>query len=109
MSKVINLTHNRFASCSTDKTAKIWSSNSPYQEIASLTHDGSVYDVLKLKQKEIVVKGNGSSECLDFWNSSTYQKISSIKGVNSHYQNGGLIELQNNYSQFHHQHRDIQL
>ena len=94
--RTINLTNNRFATCSEDKIVKIWSNNSPYQEIASLVHDGSVYNILQLKQQEILVSIDGTNKCLDFWNVSTYQKINSMKGICSYYTNEGLVELSNN-------------
>ena len=75
---------------------KIWSNNSPYQEIVSIMHDGSVYNFHQLKQKEILVIIDGTNKCLVFWNSSTYQKLNSMKGISSYYTNEGLIELSNN-------------
>ena len=59
-------------------------------------HDGSVYNFHQLKQKEILVIIDGTNKCLVFWNSSTYQKLNSMKGISSYYTNEGLIELSNN-------------
>ena len=103
--KVIPLTNNRFSSCSQDKTVKIWNSESLYELITSLPHDDFVFDVLQLKQKEILISctvyvSTRKQEnkdlpdiSIDFWNSENYKKLHSIKG----YLAGGptIIELPN--------------
>ena len=77
--KIITLTHNRFSSGLNDKTVKIWSNEHPYNLIASLTHDNYVYDLLKLKQKEILISSTYSTS-IEFWDSNNYKKLHSIKG-----------------------------
>ena len=64
--KVIPLTHERFGSCSWDGTVKIWSSESPYKVITTLQHDGCVEDLLKLKQKEILITSSLDNKFGDF-------------------------------------------
>lgn len=95
IARVIPITNNRFVSCSNDKTAKVWSSESPYKELATLLHNGSVQDVIKLNNKEILVSSNYGSKALDFWDLKTYTKLNTVKGVYTEYLYQGMIELSN--------------
>ena len=79
--KAIPLPHNKFASCSYDNTVRIWNSDNPYQPLATLTHGGGVYYLLQLKKKDILVTSCCGDSSLYFWNSSTYQKLNTIKNV----------------------------
>ena len=92
IARVIPITNNRFVSCSNDKTAKIWSNESPYKELATLLHNGSVQDVIKLNNKEILVTSNYGSKALDFWDLKTYTKLNTVKGVYTEYLYQGMIE-----------------
>ena len=77
--KIIPLSHNRFSSGGDDKTVNIWTNEHPYNVIASLPHDNYVYDLLKLKQKEILISSTYNTS-IDFWDSNNYKKLHSIKG-----------------------------
>ena len=93
INQVIYLSHNRFASCSEDKTIKIWNSEEPYNEITNLSLESSVYSLLKLKNKEILIS-SCSLPCIDFWDLNTYQKINCMKG-NYAERSSHMIELPN--------------
>ena len=92
--KVIPLTHNRFSSGSSDKTLKIWNSESPYEVITSLPHDNGIYNLLQLKQKEILISSTYSTS-IDFWDSNNYKKLYSIKGHYAYPFGNRMIELPN--------------
>ena len=93
--KVIPLTNNRFGSCSDDKTVKIWNSEN-YSLITSLQHEGNVYDILKLKQHEILVTSNYDSS-IDFWDLKNYVKLNSLKGFYANPRGQKMIELPNGF------------
>ena len=93
--KVIPLINNRFASCSDDCTVKIWNSESPYEVITTLQHDGGVFDILKLKQKEILITSDGDNKSITFWHSNNYNKLHSIKGHCASCYGTHMIELPN--------------
>ena len=72
-----------------------WNSESPYEVITTLQHDGCVKDILKLKQKEILITSDCTNYSIHFWHSNNYNKLHSIKG---HYAYAGgtkMIELPN--------------
>jgi WD40 repeat protein len=91
--KVIPLTNNRFGSCSDDKTVKIWNSEN-YALITSLQHEGSVYDILKLKQHEILVTSNYNTS-IDVWDLKNYVKLNSLKGFYANPRGQKMIALPN--------------
>ena len=55
MCKVIPLSNERFASCSGDKTVKIWKDDYTYKCISTLQHSYSVKSILQLRNKEVLV------------------------------------------------------
>ena len=72
--KVITLPYNRIASCSQDKTIKIWKSNPPYSDtpIIVLTgHSDWVNSLLYIKDN-VMISGS-DDKTLRFWNMTTYQ------------------------------------
>ena len=73
---------------------KIWNSESPYEVITTLKHDDSVYDILKLKQKEILITSDCNNS-IHFWHSNNYNKLHSIKGHHAYYCGTKMIELPN--------------
>ena len=79
--KVIPLRNNRIASCSWDRTIKIWNSNYPYNLISTIKgHTSYVDSIIKLKDKDILISGS-LDKTLRKWNLLTYQCISIIKNV----------------------------
>ena len=78
---------------------KIWNSESPYGVITTLQQDGYVYDLLKLKQKEILITSQEGWGCnyysIHFWHSNNYNKLHSIKGHYAYYGGTPMIELPN--------------
>ena len=94
--EVITLTHKKFAACLHNKTVKIFSSETPYNELTKLMHEGFVFAILQLKNKEVLVSSVLSPNSIDFWNLKDYQKIHSIKGVCVKCPNH-LIQLQNGF------------
>ena len=91
--KVISLTKDRFASCSIDTTVKIWESSEPYQSITTPQHGHSVYSILQLKNKEILVS-SCKNKSIMFWNIDIYVKEHTLKGYFSH-EPTHMVELPN--------------
>ena len=92
--KVIKLTNNRFASCSTDGIIKVFNSET-YEKITSMKCSSSVYSILQLTNKEILVSTCGN-RVLYFWDLTTYKRKASIKGINV-VESSHMIELQNGF------------
>ena len=81
--KVITLPNNRIASCSNDKTIKIWKSNPPYSDTPINVlkgHRHYVFTLLYIKERDIMLSGS-DDETLRLWNMSTYQCDKVIEGV----------------------------
>ena len=92
--KVIPLTNNRIASCSGDKTIKIWNSNHPYNLINTLNgHTDDVRSIIQLKDKDILIS-ESDDNTLRKWNLLTYQCDKIINNVWC-YKNS-LLEIDNN-------------
>ena len=71
--KVITLSNNRIASCSADKTIKIWKSNPPYSDTPIKVLEGHsdwVNSLLYIKE-QMMISGS-DDKTLRFWNMSTY-------------------------------------
>ena len=83
VSKVIVLPNNRIASCSLDRLIKIWKSDPPYSDTPLKVlkgHRGYVISLIYIKERDILISGS-DDQSLRFWNMTTYQCVSSIKGV----------------------------
>ena len=83
INKVITLPNNRIASCSVDKTIKIWKSNPPYSDTPIKVlrgHSNSATSLLYMKERDIMLPGS-RDDTLRLWNMSTYQCITVIEGV----------------------------
>ena len=89
--KVIKLTKNRFASCSIGGAIAIWNAEN-YKEITVLTSSASVYNIIQLNGKEILVSSCGKP-AIDFWDLTTYKRIKTIKNVHA-VENSHMVELQ---------------
>ena len=89
--KVIKLTKNRFASCSIGGSIAIWDANN-YKEITILTSSASIYNIIQLNNKEILVSSCGKP-AIDFWDLTGYKRIKSIKKVYAA-ENSHMIEIQ---------------
>ena len=55
--RVISLSKNRFASCSSDNTVRIWKDDSTYECISTLQHNYCVISILQLRGNEVLVTG----------------------------------------------------
>ena len=92
--QVISLSRQRFA-YSSERNVKIRNENT-FDEIASLSHQGSVYTIVQLTKKEVLVSSCWSPNSIDFWDLNTYKKLHSVQGYYSYFPNH-LIELQNGH------------
>lgn len=77
---IIRLRDNRFASCAYDKTIRIWKSEEPYDEIKKITQTDSVYNLLEMKKRDVLIS-SCKDQSLYFWNSNTYGKEGIVKDV----------------------------
>ena len=87
--KVITLPNNRIASCSNDKTIKIWKSNPPYSDTPINVlegHSSHANSLLYMKERDILISGS-YDKTLRLWNMSTYQCITVIEGVDCYFIN----------------------
>ena len=80
--KVIPLSEGRFASCSDDKTIRIWKDDDTYECITILTYDEQVISILQLRGKEVLVSAYGykSSHGISFWNLNDFTHKHTLKG-----------------------------
>ena len=80
INKTVELTKERFASCSNDKTIKVFD-NRNYSLIKTLEgHKEYVQSMLYIKEKDILLSGS-YQENIHIWNLSTYQCETGIKDV----------------------------
>ena len=87
VNKVIPLSKERFASCSNDKTVKIWKDDNTYECITTIELIGNVSAILQLKGKEVLVSSSdniSSDEELTFWNLNNWTKIHTVEGYSAY-------------------------
>lgn len=78
--KLIPLSKNRFASCSMDKTIKIWSSDNLYTCLSTLrAHEGSVNAIKELKSGALISCGNDN--LINSWDLEEYKKKKTIMKI----------------------------
>ena len=83
VTKIISLPNNRIASCSFDKTIKIWNCTKPYSDTPIVVLEKQteyVYSMIYIKERDLIAAGTGKSK-IQFWSMLTYQCVSIIKGV----------------------------
>ena len=95
--KVIPLSNERFASCSWDKTIRIWEDYT-YQCLSILQHDDCINSILHLRGKEVLVSAydgfESSSRGVSFWNINNYTNQHTIQGYSA-FGSTGMAELPN--------------
>ena len=79
MKKIISLSSNRFAVCSSDSLITIYSNEPPYNILTQFQKSES-NSILQLKNEEILVSGSPSFT-VHFWSLKTYQLITSFKEI----------------------------
>ena len=94
INKIIPLTKSRFATCSNDKSVKIWNSEYPYDFIHKFDkHTDDVNSIIQLRNKEVLVSASSKKDStFRTWDLNVYSEIYAIKKVQCSYYNG-LLEL----------------
>lgn len=91
--KATQISDNRIASCSSDKTIVIYNGAYPYEPITVLSgHKKCVNSFIELKKKGLILSGSYKEKTLRFWNSSTYEFEREINDVESYY-SSSLFQL----------------
>ena len=100
INKVIFINNkNFFASCSEDRTIKIWKCEYPFQLIKTLYgYRTAITNILYLSDKELIVSTCGKKESkLKFWNvNNNFYCFKKLKNIYCHC-NNSLIQLNKNY------------
>ena len=91
--KLVLLDNNRFASASHDSTIRIWSTEEPYTLIQTLNSQSNVFNLLFLKDREILISSYSGG--LEFWNIKSYKKENTMSGYYCYYNHNSFIELPN--------------
>ena len=80
--KVIPLTNTRCASCSADRSVKVWCAcvDDDPTELASLTMHSEVRTILQLSSGKEELVASCRDETIWFWNTDTYTHVHTIKG-----------------------------
>lgn len=93
--KVIVINDNVFASCSHDKTIKLWNNEAPYQEVSTLINESIVCHILHISKRNTLIASNYANS-LVFWNVKQCKVVAVVKGVYSANPNH-MIELPNDH------------
>ena len=81
VTKIISLPNNRIASCSFDKTIKIWNCTKPYSDTPIVVlKTECVYTMIYIKERDLIAAGTGKSK-VQLWSMLTYQCVTIIEGV----------------------------
>lgn len=92
ISKAIQLSNNRFCSCSSDQTIRIWESNQPYECIKKITENTiSVYSIIESKNKKYIIYTN-DDKVLRFLDNKEYYLVKEIKNIDCSI-NNSLVEI----------------
>ena len=96
INKIIPLTKSRFATCSNDRSVKIWNSEYPFNFICKFDkHVDDVNSIIQLKNKEVLVSASSKKDStFRTWDLYTYSEIYALKKVQCSYYNS-LLELTN--------------
>ena len=75
VNQVILLSNYRFASCSEDTTIKIFSLDSPFNQIAGLISHKDITSIIQRKNHEVLISGSGiDSQQINFWDIRNYKQ-----------------------------------
>lgn len=81
------------ASCSNDKTIKIWSSAPPYNLLSTLAgHATRPFSIYQPEGKDILVSGEYFEQIVIVWNLTNYKKESIFKGVGC-YSSNNIVQI----------------
>ena len=93
---MVSLTNNRIASCSYDKTIKIWNTKNSYNLVTKLSgHNNYVISIIQLKGKEILIFVSRDNT-LRKWNLSTYHCDKIINQVYCSCTSNNMLEIEHN-------------
>ena len=95
--KVISLSNYMVASCSYDKTIKIWNSFYPFGLIQVLEgHTNYISSIIQLKDKKYLISGSGDGDMtLRKWSLSTFQCETILNNIHC-FDSNSIIEIDNN-------------
>lgn len=91
--RIILLNKDRFASASYDKTVIIWACEYPFKIIQKLNHKHSVYNLLFLESKNMLISNYYGG--LTFWNLNNYSREHTIENIYTADSISSIIELPN--------------
>ena len=92
INKIIALTKNRFASCSSDDHINLFRNDDKYSLITTINHREAVKSIIQLKEKEELIACGTSY--LTFWNLNSYKDIKIINDCGIEHPSA-LIEISN--------------
>lgn len=93
--KIIVLNNDKFVSCSSDKTIRIWNS-STYQSLFTITETAAVFSMLNINNETLV--GNVFEHYLCVYDLLSYQRITIVQGIYTLNHNGMVRLSKNNFA-----------